>query len=292
MLICGIISNILSIFSFQTKKSRHFSRGYYLLASSYTSLIVTIIFSLKFYLFLVSQMGMIINHNYLTFNCISFEYILKVLLSTIDWLNSFVGIECSITVSTDIKFNKIKAKKITKWIIIFTYIITLLTHIHDPIYRRMIYDTEEHRTWCHVKFNSSIQLFNGIILAIHFIVPFILNIISALIIIIKSARQRAQAQRQLSYRQQLWKQFHELKYLLISPIILIILSSPRLIISFLSGCMKTTRGNPWLYILGYLISFLPPMCIVIVFVLPSETYKKELKKTINQIRRYLTCYRV
>ena len=285
MLIGGIISNLLSIFTFQSKKSREVGCGYYLLAASYTSIIIIILFALKFYLFLASQMGMITNRSYLTVNCISMEYILKVLVSTTDWLNTFVGIERTITVWRDTKFNKTKSKKLAKWIIFFIYIIILLTYIHDPIYRRMINDIEENRSWCYVKFSLPIQIFNGLILTSHFLFPFMINILSALIIIIRTARQRVRAQRQQSSREQLWKQLKELKHLLISPVILIILASPRLIISFLSGCMKTTRGNPWLYILGYLISFSPSMLLIVVFVLPSKTYKTELKKTITQLRR-------
>jgi hypothetical protein len=232
-------------------------------------------------------MGMITNRSYLTFNCILFEFLFKILLSTGDWLNSFIGIERAITVLKDVKFNKTKAKRIAKWVIICICIVTVLTHIHDPIYRRMIDDTEEDRTWCHVKFSSSVELFNLIILGFHFFLPFILNIMSALIIIINTARQKSTAQNQQPQQHQLRQQFYKLKHLLISPIILIILSLPRLIISFLSGCIKTTRGSPLLYLSGYLISFSPPMLILFVFVLPSETYKDELKKTITRIQRYV-----
>ncbi|UJR38889.1 hypothetical protein I4U23_031557 [Adineta vaga] len=66
--------------------------------------------------------------------------------------------------------------------------------------------------------------------------------------------QRSQAQRQQSNNQQLRRQLYELKHLLISPAILILLASPRLVISFVSGCMKTTRGYLAIYLSGYLIS--------------------------------------
>jgi hypothetical protein len=180
-----------------------------------------------------------------------------------------------------------KAKRIAKWMIACICIVTTTTHIHDPIYRRMIDDIDGKRSWCHVQFSSSVELYNSIILGIHFGVPFLLNIISAVIIIIITARQRTLAQKQQSYQYQLRKQLSELKHLLISPVILIALGSPRLIISFLSGCMKTTRGNPWFYLSGYLISFLPPMLIVFVFVVPSETYKNEFKKTFTRLQNYI-----
>jgi hypothetical protein len=287
MLIFGIVSSLLSIVTFHTKKAREVGCGYYLLVSSYISLITIITFTLKFIFLVISQMGLITNQNYLTFNCILFELLLKVLLSSGDWLNSLVGIERVVSVMKSTKFNKIKAKRIAKWIIIGVCIVTTTTHIHDPIYRRMIDDTLDQRSWCHVKFSSSVELYNTIILALHFGFPFLLNIITAIIIIVSTARQKAIAQKQQSYRQQLHKQLTELKHLLISPIILIALASPRLIISFTSGCIKTTSGNPWLYLSGYLISFFPSMLIVIVFVVPSDVYKNELKKTLTRLQNYI-----
>jgi hypothetical protein len=289
MLIVGILSNLFSIFTFQTKKAREVGCGYYLLVSSYSSAITIIMFALKFYFLLASQMGTITNRNYLTFNCIFIEYVLKVLLSAGDWLSAWVGIERAITAMKDTTFNKTKGKRIAKWIITFTYIIIGATYIHDPVYRRLVDDDQEHRTWCHVQFNSSFQLFNSIILGLHVILPFVSNIISAVLIIIVTARQRFIAQKNQQYTSQLQKQIKELKHLLISPIILIILASPRLIITILSGCMKTTRGYLWLYLTGYLVSFLPSMLIILVFVLPSKTYKNELNKTIARIRKSIRC---
>jgi hypothetical protein len=293
ILIFGFVSNIFSIMTFQTKKAREVGCGYYLLSSSLTSMITIIMFGLKFYFLLVSQMGIIKNRNYLTFNCMFNEYMLKICLSIGDWLNAFVGIERVITVVKYTKFNKMKTKRIANWIIICTYIITAVTYIHDPIYRRLIDDNEEQgeerRTWCHVQFNSSLQLFNSVVLACHFFLPFILNIISALMIIITTARQRSTAQKQKPYKYQLREQFYTLKHLLISPVILITLASSRLVISFLSGCMKTNRGNLWIwiYLSGYLISFLPPMLLFVVFIIPSETYKREFYQTVKRTQRYI-----
>ncbi len=51
--------------------------------------------------------------------------------------------------------------------------------------------------------------------------------------------------------------------------------------------MKTTRDDPWLYLIGYIISFLPPMLLIIVFILPSEIYKEEFKNTIARIQKYI-----
>jgi len=286
MLICGLVSSIASIMTFQTKKVCEVGCGYYLLVSSYIATFAIIMFALKFSLLITSQMGLITNRIYLLFNCILIEFIIKILVNISDWLTACVGIERAIVASQDNTFNKTKTKQIAKWIIILICILTVTTNIQDPIYRRLIDDDQENRTWCIVKFTSSVKNFNSVILFFHFILPFILNIISAFIIIFKVARHRSTAQKQLSYQRHLRQQFSQFKHLLISPIVLIILALPRLIISFLSGCMKSPR-DPWLFLVGYFISFVPPILIFIVFVIPSKIYKNELKETIKQIKRYI-----
>ena len=77
---------------------------------------------------------------------------------------------------------------------------------------------------------------------------------------------------------------NEHKHLLISPIVLLLLATPRLIISLVSGCVDPSE-NPWLYLCAYFISFTPPMLIFVVFVLPSKLYRKTFKESIMQWRR-------
>jgi hypothetical protein len=48
-------------------------------------------------------------------------------------------------------------------------------------------------------------------------------------------------------------------------------------------------NNSWLFLFGYLISFLPSIMTFIVYILPSKTYKDQfdivVKKTIGRFRR-------
>ncbi len=113
---------------------------------------------------------------------------------------------------------------------------------------------------------------------IHFFTPFIVNFLSAILIIIRIAQRRLIAkekklcveeqesklkQQQLAieikrvYRELIYQQIRKHKHILITPI-LILLALPRLIISFLFDCMKSQR-DPWLFLIGYLVSFVPPI---------------------------------
>ncbi|CAF4837752.1 unnamed protein product, partial [Rotaria socialis] len=66
----------------------------------------------------------------------------------------------------------------------------------------------------------------------------------------------------------------------------IIIAIPRLIISFGSECMKSVQ-SPWLYLSGYFIPFMPPLLVFIIFVLPSEFYRKEFNEATLRIKKVL-----
>jgi hypothetical protein len=114
--------------------------------------------------------------------------------------------------------------------------------------------------------HTSVRLFDSTILILHFLILFLLNIISALIMIINVARHRSTVQKQQLYIQQLHKQFYQFKHFLINPMVFIVLVLPQLLISFMS--------------------YVPSMLTFIVFVLLSETYIKKLKETIKPIQRH------
>ncbi|UJR07865.1 hypothetical protein I4U23_012148 [Adineta vaga] len=92
--------------------------------------------------------------------------------------------------------------------------------------------------------------------------------------------QRAVLQSRISYRQHQWQQLMEHKHLIISSVILAVLSTPRIIIAFLTECVKMSH-NSQLYAAGYFISFMPSVSIFIVFVMPSDFYKEQFTKSVK-----------
>jgi hypothetical protein len=256
------------------RKARDVGCGLYLLTSSIVSMITMIVLSLKFWFLLGFQMGSINNRSFLYIQCRIIDYFLRFLLSTGDWLSACVAMERTMNVLKGIHFSKTKSKQIAKWVILFIFILTISTYIHDPIYRDLIDDKQEQRTWCITSYSSSIQKFDWAINILHFSLPFLINLSTSIIIIISRARIRSNTQKKQTYQKLLREQLRHQKHLLISPLILFVLALPRLIISFVSGCMKSAR-NPWLYLIGYFISFTPPMLTFFVFVLPSKIYKEE-----------------
>jgi hypothetical protein len=102
---------------------------------------------------------------------------------------------------------------------------------------------------------------------------------STLMLIIKQSDRQFRLHPDRRYKQILLQHRH----LLIGPIILIVLALPRLLITFISKCMKSAN-DPWLYLLGYFISFVPSMLTFILFIVASKFYSKELRKTLTRYR--------
>jgi uncharacterized membrane protein len=205
------------------------------------------------------------------------------------WLNACVAIERAYTAIKGTRFNKKKSKQAAKFVIIILLILIVLTCIHDPIYRRLIDeenddDTSQKRIWCIVSYPSSFEVYNYIMHIFHFFGPFIINIISAVVLITKQSGQKSNMDAKRSYREHLREQYRQHKHLLIAPIVLVILALPRLIITFVSKCMQSANDS-WLFLIGYFVSFIPPMLTFVVFILPSKSYRKELHKSVGQLRR-------
>ncbi|CAF1246940.1 unnamed protein product [Adineta steineri] len=148
------------------------------------------------------------------------------------------------------------------------------------MYRDLYDDYEENRIWCVTHYSKFIQTYNSTIIFIHFLIPLLINFFSAVFIIIMTARQHNTSNSKLTFYQQLIKQLKEHKPILISSILVVILSLPRLIISLLTTCMKSS-SKPLLYLIGYFISFLPSMLMLFIFVLTSDLYFKQFKESIK-----------
>jgi hypothetical protein len=99
-----------------------------------------------------------------------------------------------------------------------------------------------------------------------------------------TARQKTTVQKNQTYRKILKEQIQHHRHLLITPSVLVILAVPRLILYFVSSCMKSIN-DPWLFLTGYFISFIPSMLTFVVFVVPSKTYKQQFWKTYERYKK-------
>lgn len=290
-ILIGLINGILSIITFMNKAVREVGCGLYLLGTSITTLLITIMFLFKFLILLMTHMTIITNQSFLKVQCYSLPFLIQVCLHLEQWLTACVACERVLTALLGVRFVKRKSKEAAKKVIFILIIVMIFSFIHDPLSRDLSNendgeDTDEiKRTWCIVRYRSGLNMYNYIIHTFHFIGPFLVNLISSVILIIQKSRQSA-ATTHRSFKLILREHFDKHKHLLMAPIVLVILAIPRMILIYTSKCMKSAN-DVWPYFLGYFISFIPSMLTVLIFILPSKFYKKELHKTIIRYRKMI-----
>ena len=287
--VAGLIDGCLSFITFQNKVIREVGCGIYLLCSSIITILVSILMILKFSILLSAQMKMITNRLFLEIQCSSLDFLLRICLHFDQWLTACIAVERTFTVMKQTHFNKKHSRRIAKYMIIILLILLIGTSIQDSLYRRLIDERNEDndeikRIWCIISYPSKfLRQYNSYMQIFHFLIPFTINFISAIILITMKSRQRLRIYKNRSYSQIIREQFIEHKHLLIAPIVLVILALPRLILPFVSECMKSSN-DAWLYMILYLISFVPSMVTFVIFVSPSKFYKKEFKRTLSRYR--------
>ena len=290
MFLFGLFSNMMSLITFREGQSRQVGCGQYLLASSIAALLTMIMFALKFSFLLLTQMSIITHPTFLYFNCLLMDNLTKVCLAINNWLGACVAIERTISVIQKIKFNRRKSKRMAIRIVLLIIVSVTLSNLPDSLYRVLLHDEVEERTWCIVRYPPSVEIFNSISIFLHFVAPFTINGISAVIIIVAKAHTHFVVKKDESYFQHLGKELQKLKHILISPSVLVLLSIPRLMLAFIPGCMKSTE-DLWIYLVGFFISFMPPILTFPIFVLPSRLYRKEFSNQAKSIFQRITSWR-
>ena len=307
MFVIGFINGTFSLITFSNKELRKVGCVLYLLASSITSLLTITMFTIKFWFVILIQLHSTVRSSILRTDCAFIGPVLKLCLYLDGWLNACVAIERTVNVSKGVNFDKKMSRHAARRIILILPIFIMFSIVHEPIHHQLFEYTNpvynpinisnnltmnisiknEYNVLCVIRYSRSVQTYNTITLFIHLVIPFLANLFSALFIIFVTARRRSTAQtNKKSFKQHVVDQMREHKQLLISPLILLLLATPRLIISLVSGCVDPSE-NTWLYLCGYLISFTPPMLVFTVFVLPSELYRKTFKDSITRCRQQI-----
>ncbi|CAF1503095.1 unnamed protein product [Adineta ricciae] len=266
LFLIGFLSGILSNLTLRMKLNQQTGCDLYLFASSITSILIIVFLYIKIWFLILSQMQII------------------------TW-----RLSRNSTILHHIHFDKRISRQIAKITIILSCIIISLSIIHDPIHRHLVDDFEEERTWCILKLTPQMEIYNRFINLFHFLVPFSINFILTIGIMFISAKHRSSVRRQVNFKEQFKKQIFRHKHLLFSSFFLIILALPRLILSFLSNCMKSPKEYQ-LFLFTYFISFIPPILHFFIFVLTSQIYKQQfytmIRRKSNQFLRCLFPYRI
>jgi hypothetical protein len=293
ILLISLIFNTISIFVFSNKELRQVGCDLYLLYITIVSEIGLILLFLRFLYMIIIQMYVVDNLLFIKISCISLEYSLRLIPSLFDWLTVCISIERAYTVIKDVQFTKLialKTLKLSRWIILIVFLLNMLTTLHRPFYLILVdeldlNDEPAGHPWCVLDLAStSWSIYEKIINICHLIIPFILNLLSMIAFILHktkfeliSTARKNKDTRFFIMKEQLLKY----KPLIISPIIILILEIPRFVLTFTLACID----HPWqryVYLTGYLISFLPLTGVLFIYILPSPKYKKQLQTFVKK----------
>lgn len=298
--IIGICNGILSILVFKGKSLHVIGCGIYLLTASIISIPAMTAFMLKFVLLVLTQSEIITNRSVLTYQCISVDFAVKAFLQIGDWLYACVAAERLFSVIKEVRFKKGTSRTIAKWIILLISCFVIGTSVHEPYHRALLIDEEEQRVWCVIRYPEFsakyFTTYTSVMTIIHTIGPFTINLASIFGIIILIAQRRIKFRKQReSFGSHFLSQLEQYKYSIISAVALVLLSMPRIIIAYTVECMKSPRDPIQWFLVAYFISFLPPALTLIVFVLPSEAYRNELKASMKslqgRLQRWISFYK-
>ncbi len=183
--IFGLFSNYCSLQIFRHPNIQSYGCGHYFVALTIVNQIGIIMFVCRFIYLLVGQISLIENRLFLSISCAIFDTIVQYFLSSSDWLIGCIACERTVSVIKRTRFNKRQSVRASKFVIIFLFLLLLLLSIHQIFNRQLISDPRiENRLWCVIQFRYIwLQRYDTIINFFHSIIPFIINVISAILLI-------------------------------------------------------------------------------------------------------------
>ncbi|CAF1072335.1 unnamed protein product [Didymodactylos carnosus] len=203
------------------------------------------------------------------------------------WLTEYITIE-RIYVTYYSSGQWLKNPRTAKRIIIIMCICLLTSHVHEVTYHKVVPDPKyiQYDTSCVAQYPRVLSIYSQVNTFIHCIIPFLMNFISTLSLIMLNARKRANLVDQryqmssmtFECQYDFENNFQEHKDRFLPPIITILSSLPQLIILFTLACTKLAKSPFKRYSLtaAYFQSYLPQILGFYLYILPSKFYCDEL----------------
>lgn len=273
----GLFNNYCSFVTFKRKQPRIVGVGNYLLFVTILSQCSLFVLLLKFLIIVLESMGMINN-----VSCKIINFLLSVSTRSTYWLTSWITITRLLTVLYPTSV-KVKSPRLAICLSFGTFLIILLMHIHEIVFYQIIQQPNSSISICVTNFYYPIvEVYNRVTTLIHYLLPFCIQIICIIYLLLLTARSRARTTStttQKTFKQIFKKQLATQKELFITPIIIIFSALPQTILSFSLACSQLSRWQRHTLLVTILLSYVPQILGFILYVLPSNTYKNEFGET-------------
>ncbi|CAF5022573.1 unnamed protein product, partial [Rotaria sp. Silwood1] len=192
------------------------------------------------------------------------------------WYTAFLSISRS-RVTNQINLTRIYLRKQFIWPLVITLFIFILNGT-EIIFHRLINDPRKpNHLVCTIEFpESSWHTLETIFRFITHLIPFLLNMYAVMTIIRIVARSKANINK-TNFLSEVWKQIKQYYEQLACPILMIMCSTPELLMALIIKCHQWDNGyRRSLMIAMHLLSFVPQMLTYNLFIQPSEAYKNTL----------------
>ena len=142
--------------------------------------------------------------------------------------------------------------------------------------------------WCVLHLDStSWNIYEKSLTLFHIIMPFICNLLSIVAFIFYKTRFELTSVTKDNKQSKflaMKKQIYKYKPIIVSPTVILILEFPRFVLTFTLACIDHAWQR-YVYLIGYLISFLPLTGVLFIYILPSPKYREELQNSVKKIFR-------
>lgn len=268
----GLFNNLCSFVTFKRPTPRNFGVGNYLF-------IITCLNQM-------SLLYLLIKFIQITFGIINLEscqiisYLLSVVTRLTYWLTSWVTVDRLLVLLFPTSV-VLKNPRRAIGISVATSLFLFGMHIHEIIFYRIIPHLSTNSSICVTNFDTyAISIYNRVSTLIHYLLPFLIQVIGITLLIILAARSRNKTNgSKVGFRQVLIKQFLTQKELYVTPMIIILSALPQTILTFILACTQLTVWHRHILLIAYLLSYTPQLLGFILYVLPSTSYKKEFSET-------------
>jgi len=277
--IFGLFSNYCSMIVFVHPNIQAYGFGKYFVALTICNQIGIIMFLCRFIYLVVSQIILIENHLFLLTSCAIFDSIVQYPFSVSNWLMTCIACERLMMVIKGFNFNKWESVRVSKVVKRCLFLLLLLTFIPQIFNRQLINNPQiEKRLLCVIQFRYTwLRIYEIIINFFRDIIPFIINIISAILLLKFFSRKKLRARKRIYTESELplffSQQFYRHKHLIISPLIMVILKLPMIVVLMILKCFPTEK-QMYVALICYILTLLPATVTFFIFIHPSTTYYK------------------
>jgi len=210
------------------------------------------------------------------------------------WLMGMVAIE-RVYVTWYLTGTWLKSPRIAKYIIAAIVIGIVAFDVHELIYYQSIEDPKlfdiNNSTWCVTSYPPTIATYNQVNIILNYVLPFLINLLSTIILIILITRRRVTALAKnkndhtttetnstLTFRAYI-KLLVENRELILAPLVTMVpqlFALPQFIFSFSLACKEfKVNWQRYLLIISYFLTYLPQVISYKLYISPSSFYKEE-----------------